>query len=476
MPVRIVWFNQILRVDDHPALLAAAAQGAVLPVFILDPEVPAGDHDGFSGGAKRWWLHGALSALGADLARLGSPLLIRTGPSAEVLEALCRESRARGLDLTRPLDPLGRHRLERVRSRLPGLDIRVHPGVTLFEPEAIRTRSGAPYQVFTPFWEALRAHGEPPLPLPPPERLVKPEADLAGCLVSDLGWRPVSPDWASGLRRTWEPGSRAGREGLARFLADALARYPDDRDFPAVDGTSRLSPYLASGELSVREAWHAVRRAQDAGAVSMAPADAWLRQLAWREFAWHLLEAYPSMRERPLRPQYEAFPWREDPADFRAWTRGRTGYPIVDAGMRQLWETGWMPNRVRMIAASFLVKHLLLPWQDGARYFEDTLVDADLACNAFGWQWVAGSGADGAPYFRIFNPTAQAERFDPRGDYIARWVPELAVLPPEWRHQPWKAPPLLRGEYPPPRVDHAQARERALAAFARVRDPRSAKA
>ncbi len=278
--------------------------------------------------------------------------------------------------------------------------------------------------------------------------------------------RPDRPDWAAGLQRTWVPSRAAAERRLAAFLTDALDRYPIDRDHPAIPGTSSLSPYLASGQLSAREAWHAVRTRAIAGQTEPASADAWLRQLAWREFAWHLLAAFPTMRDQPLRPQYAAFPWRDDAEGYHAWTRGETGYPIVDAGMRQLWETGWMPNRVRMIAASFLVKHLLLPWRLGARWFEDTLVDADPACNAFGWQWVAGSGADGAPFFRIFNPVTQGERFDPEGTYIARWVPELAPLPPRQRHRPWAHSLEDRPQdYPRPLVAHESARARALAAF-----------
>lgn len=469
MAVRVVWFNRILRVHDHPALAEAARQGQVLPVFVWDTALPEGELDAFSGGAKRWWLHGALRELSAELAALGSPLIIRRGPTVEVLESLCREVGASGVDVTRPLDPLGRRRLDEVRSRLGALEVQAHPGVTLFAPEAIRSRSGQPFQVFTPFWKALLAHGEPPLPLPAPSRLMPPGASVRGLEVADLGLLPIAPDWAGGLCRTWTPGSQAGRALLGEFLDGALPHYATERDFPARSGTSRLSPYLATGEVSPREAWHAVRGLQQEGGGFGESAEAWLRQLAWREFAWHLLEAHPHTLNQPLRPQYAAFPWRDDPEAFAAWTRGRTGYPIVDAGMRQLWETGWMPNRVRMIVASFLVKHLLIPWQEGARWFEDTLVDADLACNAFGWQWVAGSGADGAPYFRIFNPLTQAQKFDPNGSYIARWVPELAGLPPALRHQPWQDGACdVPGSYPRPIIDHPWARNRALEAYAEM--------
>ena len=401
----------------------------------------------------------------AELAALGSPLLIRRGSTAQVLATLCRELGASGLDFTAPLDPLGRRRVQEVRVRLAGLECRPHPGVTLYDPKAIRNRSGEPFKVFTPFWKALNLYGDPPLPLDAPSRLVPPSIAVQGLELSELGLKPLKPDWAAGLRRTWVPGSRAGRERLASFLRGAIQRYATDRDFPVRSGTSTLSPYLATGEVSPGEVWHAVRNAQRAGVVSGESAEAWLRQLAWREFAWHLLDAFPHTLSQPLRPQFEAFPWRDDPDAFVAWTRGQTGYPIVDAGMRQLWETGWMPNRIRMIAASFLVKHLLIPWQWGARWFEDTLVDADLACNTFGWQWVAGSGADGVPYFRIFNPITQAETFDPDGEYIATWVPELAPLPPQLRHQPWRADPQEVGGYPPPIVAHAWARQRALHAF-----------
>lgn len=472
MALRIVWFNQILRVSDHPALVAAARKGQVLPVFILDPERSDGRLDPLAGGAKRWWLHGALHELGDELAVLGSPLIIRSGPTVETLATLCREAGASGIDLTRPFDPLGRDRLSTLRSRLSGVDLQAHAGATLFLPAELRNASGQAFQVFTPFWKALRALGEPSLPLPAPAALDRPSVTVTGLGLDELGLTPRHPDWAGGLRRTWTPGSRAGRARLSAFLADGLSRYATDRDYPARDGASELSPYLASGELSVREAWHAVRAVQRARGVSDDAAEAWLRQLAWREFAWHLLDAHPYTLFQPLRPQYAAFPWRDDPESFAAWTRGETGYPLVDAGMRQLWETGWMPNRVRMVVASFLVKHLLIPWQQGARWFEDTLVDADLASNVFGWQWVAGSGADGAPYFRVFNPLAQAKTFDPDGAYIARWIPELAALPPALRHQPWQSS-VERGAaetYPRPIIEHAWARNRALQAFAAMKE------
>lgn len=475
MGVQVVWFNQVLRVSDHAALSAAAAQGPVLPVFILDPDVPAGAQDAWAGGAKRWWLHGSLERLGAELKALGSPLILRRGDPAQVLADLARDVGASVIHATRPLDPLGKSRMSAVQERSGNVRLMLHPGVTLFAPEELLNLAGYPYQVFTPFWKALLAKGDPPLPLPCPARLAAPPLPVRSDALADFELLPSGPDWAGGLRRAWIPGTVHARERLATFLDSGIERYDVERDIPAHAGTSRLSPYLASGEISPREVWHAVRRAQLDGRVPAKGADSWLRQLAWREFAWHLLAAYPEMLVRPLRAKYEAFPWREDPTGFRAWTRGETGYPIVDAGMRQLWETGWMHNRVRMIVASFLVKDLLIPWQAGARWFEDTLVDADLACNAFGWQWVAGSGADSAPFFRIFNPVTQAQKFDPAGEYIQRWLPELRGLTPNVLHEPWgagKAPTVGQGceRYPRPMVSHAFARERALQALAFMKD------
>jgi deoxyribodipyrimidine photo-lyase len=347
-------------------------------------------------------------------------------------------------------------------------------GSLLFEPWAIKTNGGGPFQVFTPFWRACLAAEPPAPPLAAAKRIVAPE----GAVVSDtLGsWRllPVAPDWAGGLRETWTAGEAAARRRLADFLDEKLAAYREERDRPDLESTSRLSPYLAWGEISPRQIWHAARHA-DAGGRETGK---FLSELGWREFSWHLLYHHGSLPEENFRPAFDRFPWAGDEDSLAAWQAGRTGYPIVDAGMRQLWRTGWMHNRVRMVAASFLVKHLLVHWRAGEEWFWDTLVDADLANNAASWQWVAGSGADAAPYFRIFNPVLQGERFDPAGDYVRRFVPELARLPDAWIHKPWLAPASVLGAadvnlgttYPRPLVEHDGARRRALAAFQAMRD------
>jgi deoxyribodipyrimidine photo-lyase len=356
-----------------------------------------------------------------------------------------------------------------------------HGSALLFEPEALRTGSGGPYRVFTPFWNALQAAPAPLPPLPVP-RLSAPEAWPESLDLGGLGLWP-EPDRAAGMRSFWNPGWEGARALMRDHLPGALERYEADRDRPDRDATARLSPHLHFGEIGPREAWAAaggflVPSAPGEREAPEGPgAAAWRRQLAWREFAHHLLAHFPHTAEAPLRPAFIAFPWSASEAHLEAWRRGRTGYPLVDAGMRQLGSIGWMHNRVRMTAASFLVKHLLLPWQAGARWFWDALVDADLAQNTLGWQWVAGCGADAAPYFRIFNPVAQGEKSDPDGAYVRRWVPELARLPARWIHRPWEAPAAVLSEagvalgkgYPRPLVDHAAARARTLAAYASLR-------
>jgi deoxyribodipyrimidine photo-lyase len=345
------------------------------------------------------------------------------------------------------------------------------------EPWRIKTRQGEPYKVFTPFWKALRAAMPPDRPLAAPEHvrgvMSGPESDR----LDDWGLLPTMPDWAGGLREAWTPGEAGARARLEAFLEEGLDRYADGRDRPDRSGTSRLSPHLHFGEVSPRQAWHGALGAQASRDLPERQVGAFLRELGWREFCLHLLHHWPRLPVQAWRSDFAAFAWAEDRAGLSAWQAGRTGYPIVDAGMRELWRTGWMHNRVRMVAASFLVKHLLIPWQDGEAWFWDTLVDADLASNAANWQWVAGSGADAAPYFRIFNPVLQGRRFDPDGAYVRQWVPELGRLPANHVHAPWEAPAaVLEGagvrlgiDYPHPLVDHKAARKRALAAFDAIR-------
>jgi len=461
-PLIVVWFRQDLRLADHPALSAAVAAGApVLPVFVLDES-----GDWAPGGASRWWLHGSLAALDADLRARGSRLLLRRGPALDVLPRLLAEAGAGGLYFSRHYEPQQAASESRLAAMLAadGKDCRRFAGSLLFEPEAIRTRAGEPFRVFTPFYKACLAANEIRAPLPAPDSVPAPASWPVGERLEDWGLRPSAPDWAAGLRACWQPGSSGARARLDGFLADVAADYAVARDRPDRAGTSKLSPHLHFGELSPRQVWQRSTFDSDAGRGGEGT-QAFLRQVIWREFCYHLLHHWPEIDAKPFNPGFAGFPWRDDPAALAAWQGGRTGYPIVDAGMRQLWQTGWMHNRVRMVVASFLTKHLLLPWQAGADWFWDTLVDADLANNAAGWQWVAGCGADAAPYFRIFNPVLQGRKFDPDGSYVRRWVPELAEVPTRIVHAPWEAGAEVPG-YPAPIVEHRHARQRALDAYA----------
>jgi len=469
-PPAILWFRQDLRLADNPALAAAAA-GPVLPVYVLEdgPEAP--------GGAARWWLHHSLAALGRALAGRGAPLVLLRGDPRRLIPDLAARIGAREVHAGRQTEPGARRRDAETHAALEraGRRLVLHRTALLHEPHLLRTGAGRPYAVYTPFSRALFALlQELPPPLPPPARLQAVPGAPAGERLEALALlpRPPQPDWAAEFATHWTPGEDGAEARLAAFLAHGLATYAERRNDPAAPwGTSGLSPHLHHGEISPRQVWHAARAKGGAGL------ETFLKELLWREFAHHLLWHRPEMPERPLRPEFAAFPWRPDPRLLRAWQRGRTGYPIVDAGMRQLWRIGWMHNRVRMIAASFLVKHLLQPWQEGQAWFRDTLLDADIAANSASWQWVAGSGADAAPYFRIFNPVLQGEKFDPAGAYVRRWCPELAALPDRYIHRPHEAPEIvLRGagirlgvDYPAPIVDLAAGRAAALAAFAAIR-------
>jgi deoxyribodipyrimidine photo-lyase len=472
----IVWFRLDLRLADQAALREAAKAGApLLPLYILDDATPA---DLRMGGASRWWLHGSLAALDRDLAERGGKLHFRRGSAADVLAALLDETSASAIHATRGYEPWERKLEETLKSvcaaRNAGL--RLFPGRLLFEPEAIATGSGEPFRVFAPFWKVCLAASPPHAPLPAPKlaRLATAKSET----LESLALRPAKPDWAGGLRSTWQLGEHAAQARLCAFIAARLQDYADDRGNLDGETSSRLSPYLHFGEIGPNQVWHAVSHAAESARGKLdRGAFAFLRELGWREFSYHLLDRFPAMTHRPLKPAFDRFPWRKDASALRAWQQGETGYPIVDAAMRQLWQTGWMPNRARMIVASFLVKHLLLPWQAGADWFLDTLVDADLANNSASWQWVAGSGTDAAPYFRIFNPVLQGQKFDPGGDYVRTWLPELQNLPAPVIHAPWQAPPdtlaaaniALGRTYPAPIVDHAAARIRALEALKTIR-------
>jgi deoxyribodipyrimidine photo-lyase len=477
-PATLLWFRRDLRLGDNPALVSAVAAarhngGRLLPVFVWEPR----ERRRWSpGAAARWWLWTSLSALDEELRRRGSRLALGQGDPAQALPELARAAGAGAVVWAAGLEPDERADDAAVTIALTtaGVEAVIVPSAALlYDPLAIRTREGRPYAVFTPYWRACLDRGTPATPLPSPDSLPPPPVVPATTTLAALRAEAVRP-WAAGFEEVWRPGEAGAEERLDGFLGEALSTYAEDRDRPAVEGTSRLSPHLHWGEVSGRQAWHAVAgRLAEAGlelepAVSPAGADAaqpdglrssagaFVRQLGWREFAHHILFHFPQTPEEPLQPRFAAFPWRDDPHSLEAWQRGRTGYPLVDAGLRQLWATGWMHNRARLVAASFLVKDLLLPWQVGEDWFWDTLVDADLADNALGWQWVAGCGADAAPYFRIFNPSTQSRRFDPDGAYARRWLKPATP-----------ADDAVCGEQI---VEHGEARSRALAAYAAMRN------
>ena len=470
MSIAILWFRRDLRLTDNDALIAAVADGRrVLPLYVHD-ELPLG-------GASQWWLHHSLAALGREIRTRGGTLLLRRGDPARVIDELIRDTGASAVYCGRRFEPEARRQESRVAARLGSRAIlTICDHSLLRRPSDIATQTGRNYKVFTPYYKASLALGEPAAPRPVPGSLefVPVAADCEPLTRWSL--LPTAPDWAGGLRETWRPGESGANERLDA-IATTIDGYAAGRDRPDLEATSRLSPHLHFGEISPRQVWHGIAHTARQGRFEDA-AEAFIRQLYWRDFSSYLLFHYPLLASQPLRREYERFPWREDGAALARWRQGRTGYPIVDAGMRQLWHTGWMHNRVRMIAASLLVKHLLIPWQRGAEWFMDTLVDADLANNAAGWQWVAGSGSDAAPYFRVFNPISQGQKFDPDGEYVRRWIPELRELPKQYLHEPWtadaatldKSGVTLDADYPTPIVEHKLGRERALAAYRAMRD------
>ncbi len=477
----IHWFRHDLRLADNAALTAAAETGAVvMPVYILDDEALPPHAPG---AASRWWLDGSLRALDKSLREKGSRLILRRGSPVAALMALAAETKCAAIHLTRGYEPRQRQLETELRDacRHAGIEARRYAGAAMFEPETIATRTGERYRVFTPFWKACLDRGMPARPLPAPDRLEAPRKWPASDPLAAWCLLPAKPDWAGGLRAVWQPGEAGAHARLIEFLDGHSIAYANDRDRPDKHGTSRLSPHLHFGEISPRQCWTAARSKSNADPLYETGLAAFVREIGWREFSIHLLHHWPHIVDRSFREDFARFPWEKDDralgANLRAWQKGVTGYPIVDAGMRELWQTGWMHNRVRMIVASVLCKHLLIPWQRGAAWFLDTLVDADLASNQAGWQWVAGSGADAAPYFRVFNPVLQGAKFDQNADYVRRYVPELARLPNAHIHAPWLAPPevlaaagvIIGTTYPRPIVEPAEGRARALAAYARLK-------
>lgn len=469
----ILWFRKDLRLDDNAALHAAIEAGsAVIPVYIREP----GDlrNVGPLGGAQVWWLHHSLVALKAGLTSLGSDLILATGRAQDVLADLAEQTGAATVYVNRAYERTLVDREIAIALKEEGIAIRAFHGQLLHEPKSIRTGSGNPFKVFTPFWNAMQRLAEPHPPIDPPDVIPAPDSFPKS---EDLdGWAllPTKPDWAVGFSDHWQPGEAGARESLEDFIDGELHDYKRGRDLPAIDATSLLSPHLALGEISPARIWHATS-GQPKKAVE--EVGHFRRELAWRDFCYSLLIEQPDLDETNWSDGFEGFPWESDEKGFDAWSKGRTGYPIVDAGMRQLWQTGFMHNRVRMIAASFLIKDLMIDWRRGEKWFRDTLVDADPASNAANWQWVAGCGADASPFFRIFNPILQGEKFDPDGDYVKTYVPELQKLERKYIHRPFDAPAAtlqkagitLGTTYPKPIIDHGFARDRALSAYKALR-------
>jgi deoxyribodipyrimidine photo-lyase len=482
MSAAICWFRRDLRLADNPALSAAARDGRpVIPVYI---HAPGEAGDWAPGAASQWWLHHSLTALSSALAEHGLTLIIRSGETLATLESLIDETGAEAVHWNRLYDPAFIERDKHIKQSLQarGLSVHSHNAALLHEPWTIKTGTGGDYKAFTPFWRAARRQADPDAPMPTPA-LTAPTSTPASTPLAALNLLPAT-DWAAGLRATWQPGEAGAHQRLTTFLDEAVTAYESGRDWPAVEGTSRLSPHLHAGEIGPRQVWQAVqsRLARSNPATEpglLESAERFLSEIGWREFAHHVLFHHPDFPDYPLNPRFADFPWQDDPDDqlLATWQRGETGIPLVDAGMRELYSTGWMHNRVRMVVGSFLVKNLRLPWQAGEAWFWDTLVDADLASNSLGWQWVAGSGADAAPYFRVFNPVRQGERFDPEGTYIARWIPELGRLPAKHRQAPWEAPQAVLSaagitlgvDYPHPMVDLKASRQAALAAFSQIK-------
>ena len=475
----IVWFRRDLRLTDNPALSAACERAR--HVVALYVHAPDEDGEWAPGAASRWWLHHSLAQLDVALRARGGRLVLRRGQSLAVLRDLVRETGADAVFWNRLYDParIGHDTHIKQALREAGLDCESFNSALLHEPWQVRTGQGDPYRVFTPFWRTCSARLDAlPAPLPAPPAVPAPPAAPPGLALDELGLLPRMR-WDAGLHEAWTPGEAGALVRIEAFAGGALPAYTEGRDRPDRVDTSRLSPHLHFGEIGPRQCLAAARNAAAARPATSAAADGFVRQLGWREFAHHLLHHYPHTPTAPLDARFDAFPWEPNDAWLEAWQRGRTGYPVVDAGLRELWHTGWMHNRVRMIAASLLTKNLRQPWLAGAQWFWETLVDADLANNTLGWQWTAGCGADAAPYFRVFNPMLQTERFDPARAYLRRWLPELARLPDRWIACPWEAPPAVLAEagivlgrdYPRPVVDFRDSRAAALAAYGSIKTP-----
>ena len=479
----LFWFRDDLRLTDNPALAAAVQTEKPLHlIYIVDD---SSLHGRALGAAQRWWLNHSLERLSADIAALGGQLHLYRGDPSVVIPSLVEALKPNTVFWNR------RYHKEQVACdtalkahiESSGSTVRSYNGSLLREPWEVTSKLGTPMRVFTPYWRAARLDFVVPQTTPAPSRL-SPSTPIRNgpkpTSLAELNLLPRNPDWSGGLSEAWIPGENGARVTLDRFISEGFAGYGDSRNRPDLPSTSRLSPYLRFGEVSIRQVWHATEAAYHSGQTRASSDDLRIFQseLGWREFSYHLLFHQQDLASINVQRSFDQFNWRNDPVMLDAWKRGQTGYPIVDAGMRELWQTGFMHNRVRMIVASFLIKHLRIDWREGEAWFWDTLLDADPASNPASWQWVAGSGADAAPYYRIFNPMLQGEKFDPDGRYVRRFVPELASLPSSVIHAPWTARPLelssfgvkLGSTYPAPIVNHERAREDALAAYKALKE------
>ncbi len=457
-----------------PCLRQRRPEGPSSRVYVREP---AQVGTGPLGAAQAWWLHHSLTSLAGSLASLGSTLVLASGDAERVLLAMAKATGASAVFWNRRYDPKGialdGPLMDALRSA--GLLVQSFAGQLLHEPSRLKTGTGGPYRVYTPFWRALENAGEPDAPIDAPQTLLAPADWPKSERLDDWNLLPTRPNWAATFTEAWTPGEASALKRLATFVNGGIVGYKVNRDRPGMDGTSRLSPHLALGEISPARIWHATRGLSD---VPVEDLTTFRKEVVWRDFSYHLLFHNPDLPTENLNRKYDAFPWTYDSLAFDRWTKGMTGFPIVDAGMRQLWRHGYMHNRVRMIAASFLIKDLLIDWRRGEAWFADTLVDADPASNAASWQWVAGSGADASPFFRIFNPITQGEKFDPQGDYIREFVPELRNMPEKFIHRPFEAPEAVLSDigiklgttYPKPIVNHATARDLALAAYNKIKD------
>lgn len=468
----LLWFRHDLRLTDNPALSALARDyNSFIPVYIWDDTTPTP-----MGGAQKWWLHHSLAALDQALQeKYNTPLLLLKGDPQKQLENLVEQTKAQGLFWNRCYDPHAIQRDTNIKDHFKNrLSVQSFNGSLLFEPWEILNQSKKPFRVFTPFYKACLNTLKPSQPTDAPTALKGFHPQPQGHHLKDWDLLPTQPNWAQGFEPVWTPGEKGAHAQLKKFLDHGLHDYDKGRDFPAQESVSRLSPHLHFGELSPHQAWYA---AQDSDA-SPKNISKFQSELCWREFSYYLLFHFPTLPRENFNPTFNQFEWQANKAHLKAWQRGKTGYPLVDAGMRELWTTGWMHNRVRMVVASFLTKHLLIHWHGGADWFWDTLVDADLANNSMGWQWVAGSGPDAAPYFRIFNPILQSLKFDPKGEYLRKWVPELKNLSDKDIHAPWEASTAalkqagvtLGHTYPRPIVDHDTARKKALSLYQHLKN------